>query len=139
MMNNGLRERAKQLAIQPYTIRILADNSVDNEPLYLALNPELEGCVAQGETPEEAVANLNEFRIDYLEHLLEHGLRVPEPASTATITAGTPDPARFGEPARFTLMSNLDLRAQVNSLDDSQEQADPLNSAAWQTTIEFST
>jgi predicted RNase H-like HicB family nuclease len=85
-MSNDLRKKAEQLAARPYTVRILRDDSISDEPLFLALNPELEGCMAQGETPEQAEDNLAEFRVDYIEHLLTHNLQVPYPASMASVT-----------------------------------------------------
>jgi predicted RNase H-like HicB family nuclease len=86
MENSPLFEKAKALAMRPYTLRLLYDDSVSEDPLYVAVNPELDGCVAEGETVEEAEANLAEFRVEYIEHLLKHGLPIPPPASTATTT-----------------------------------------------------
>jgi len=85
MAKNNLHEKALQLAARPYTVRILRDDS-DSETLYLALNPELEGCMAQGETVTEAESNLDEVRVIYIEHLLEHNLPVPYPESMTTVT-----------------------------------------------------
>jgi predicted RNase H-like HicB family nuclease len=85
-MSNDLRKKAEQLAARPYTVRILRDDSISDDPLFLALNPELEGCMAQGETPEQAEDNLAEFRVDYIEHLLKHNLQVPYPSSMASVT-----------------------------------------------------
>lgn len=87
-MNENLREKAKTLAARPYLIRIVRDDSEPEEVLFVALNPELEGCVAQGLSVEEAEANLDEFRIDYIEHLLEHNLPVPDPATTPVTITG---------------------------------------------------
>jgi predicted RNase H-like HicB family nuclease len=84
------REQAKALAARPYTLRVLHDNSTDGEPLYVALNPELEGCLAQGETIREATTNLSVFRIDYIEHLLAHDLPVPYPETMVTKTSSSP-------------------------------------------------
>lgn len=92
-MKNNLRERAKTLAVRPYTVRILRDDSEIDQPLYLALNPELEGCIAQGETIKEAEQNLAEFRVDYIEHLLQHDLPVPYPESMATVTGNVSEGA----------------------------------------------
>jgi|GEM_PF-3908773 len=80
-MNEQLLEKAKVLASQPYTIQIIQDDSDEDEILYVALNPELDGCLAQGLSVEEAESNLDEFRIEYIAHLLEHNLPVPKPAS----------------------------------------------------------
>jgi len=85
-MSENLRQKAKKLAVRPYWVMIRIDASEPDEPLYVALNPELEGCMAQGETVEDAKKNLDEFRVDYIEHLLEHNLPVPAPAG---VTAST--------------------------------------------------
>ncbi len=86
-MSSEQRLLAQKLASRPYTIRILRDDSIPEKPLYMAVNPELEGCMAQGESIEEAERFLDEFRVDYILHLLEHDLPVPEPAATATMTS----------------------------------------------------
>ena len=44
---------------------------------YVAYAPALRGCVSQGETREEALANLKEAIQLYVETLLEDGLPVP--------------------------------------------------------------
>jgi len=41
---------------------------------YTALHPDLKGCVAVGETREEALANLEEARRLWLETAYEHGV-----------------------------------------------------------------
>jgi antitoxin HicB len=48
---------------------------------YTALHPDLKGCVAVGETPEEALANLEEARRLWLETAYEHGDEIPSPPS----------------------------------------------------------
>jgi predicted RNase H-like HicB family nuclease len=75
-----IREQARYLATKPYTVVAFRDTTTDDDYIYVALNPEIEGCVAQGETMEEAQRNLDEVRIGIIEHLLEHNLPVPEPA-----------------------------------------------------------
>jgi len=79
-MSKTTHEQAVELAGRPYTLRIILDDSVEDEPLFVAINPELEGCVAQGETIQEAKSNLDEFRVEYILHLLENNLPIPEPA-----------------------------------------------------------
>jgi len=44
---------------------------------YVAYAPALRGCVSQGETREEALANLKEAMQLFVETLLEDGLPVP--------------------------------------------------------------
>lgn len=46
---------------------------------YLAHHPDLPGCAAQGDTPDEAVANLDTARRLWIETRLEDGLFIPEP------------------------------------------------------------
>jgi predicted RNase H-like HicB family nuclease len=47
---------------------------------YTALHTDLEGCVAVGETREEALANLEEARRLWLETACEHGDEIPLPS-----------------------------------------------------------
>jgi antitoxin HicB len=46
---------------------------------YFARHPDLPGCTAEGESPQEAVANLDESRRLWIEVRLEGGYPVPEP------------------------------------------------------------
>lgn len=48
---------------------------------YIAYHPELPSCLSQGDTPEEAEANLAEATEMAVEHLLAHGLPIPKPYS----------------------------------------------------------
>lgn len=47
--------------------------------LYVALHPELPGCMAQGETAADAMLALEDVRADWLAHYREHGLPIPPP------------------------------------------------------------
>jgi predicted RNase H-like HicB family nuclease len=62
-----------------YTLVLLRDKTTDGDCVYIALNPELEGCMAQGLTEIEAIENLDEIRVEHIEHLLEYHLPVPTP------------------------------------------------------------
>jgi antitoxin HicB len=44
---------------------------------YVAEIEELEGCITQGETPEEAVEMLNDARILWIESAIENGDPIP--------------------------------------------------------------
>ena len=44
--------------------------------------PDLPGCVADGETPDEAIESLSEAKRLWIEARLEHGHHVPEPTNT---------------------------------------------------------
>jgi predicted RNase H-like HicB family nuclease len=55
----------------------------DEDGVYVAEVPALPGCLSQGSTREEAVANVREAMAAYLESLEEHGEPVPPPANPA--------------------------------------------------------
>lgn len=84
MDREELIETASKLASRGYSKRIIKDRTTDGEEIFIAVNPELDGCMAQGETIEDAEAILEEVRVDCIAHLLEHGLYVPEPQETDT-------------------------------------------------------
>jgi predicted RNase H-like HicB family nuclease len=74
-----IHKRATNLSQLGYTIELLRDRATDGDYIYLARNPELEGCMAQGLTEKEALENLSEIRIEHIEHLLEFHLPIPIP------------------------------------------------------------
>lgn len=84
MLNKDRLEKATQLANRNYLITLSHDTLSDGSIMYLARNPELPGCKAQGRTEVEAVNNLRDARIDYIYFLLEDGLNVPSPHSIIT-------------------------------------------------------
>jgi antitoxin HicB len=51
----------------------------DEEGAFVASHSDLQGCLAQGETADEAVVNLDEARQDWISHRFESGLPIPEP------------------------------------------------------------
>lgn len=73
----------------PYRIEIFPD-SIGDRRCYMARHPELVGCMAQGDTPMDALRNLEEARRDYITALLEWRREVPLPKDDveATETAG---------------------------------------------------
>lgn len=87
-MDLDLRSKAEKLARRPYIIKVLRDQTTDDQPIYFARNPELEGCFGQGNTPSEATEDLLDARIDYILSLLEDGLPVPDP-NRLSITSST--------------------------------------------------
>lgn len=60
--------------------------TTSDERCYVAYHPELPSCLSQGETPEEAEANLSEATEMAIEHLLAHGLPIPRPFSLLNAT-----------------------------------------------------
>lgn len=51
----------------------------DSDGYWVAENPELRGCIADGETPQEALSSLNEARKLWIESRASQGLDVPVP------------------------------------------------------------
>lgn len=90
MTEETILEKAKKIASENYQIQVYLDETTDGGNIYVALNPELYGCLAQGETREEAIQNLYDFRVDYIAHLIENKLPIPKPirciASTINLT-----------------------------------------------------
>ena len=85
-MSQNLREKAEKLAHLPYTVEVALDETTRGQVVYLARTIELEGCMGQGETIEEAIEDLRLARIDYIQSLLEDGVTVPFPAPLTTTT-----------------------------------------------------
>ncbi|MCC3779376.1 toxin-antitoxin system HicB family antitoxin [Streptomyces sp. UNOB3_S3] len=70
-----LQSRAEELFQLPWSREVLADEDGG----YLARVPELPGCFADGDTVEEALANLNLILREWLTISLERGDSVPQP------------------------------------------------------------
>lgn len=51
----------------------------DEEGIFVASHPDLPGCLAQAESANEAVANLDEARHAWISYRFENGLPIPEP------------------------------------------------------------
>ena len=63
---------------------VITEKAGDN---YSAYSPDLPGCVATGETREEAERNMHEAIRMYVQGLMEDGLPVPESHSSASYVA----------------------------------------------------
>ena len=79
-MSETYLEIAKKLAARPYLIVKSKDETTTGKSIYLARALEIENCFGQGNTPEEAEQDFRAALVDFIEGLLEDGLRVPEPA-----------------------------------------------------------
>ena len=53
----------------------------DEDGIYVAEVPSLPGCISQGRSREEAVANVREAMAAYLQSLEDHGDPIPPPIS----------------------------------------------------------
>jgi predicted RNase H-like HicB family nuclease len=97
-MNKAQLEEAIKLASRPYNITVSQDRLSNGSKVYMARNPELAGCKAQGNSPTDAINNLRDARIDYIYYLIEDGLEVPVPATQTNITSSQivePQPVQF--------------------------------------------
>jgi len=70
----------------PYAVEVVPDATTEGDVCYLAKHPELPGCMAHGDTTDEALQNLDDARRLYLTTLLNRGLEVPKPESATTAT-----------------------------------------------------
>ena len=78
-MRKENRKLAESLANRPYQAHVFLDETTDGEPVYVALVPEMSGCIAHGDTVEEALEWLESARVDHIWFLLDHKMEVPEP------------------------------------------------------------
>jgi predicted RNase H-like HicB family nuclease len=69
-----------------YLTVILEDRYTNGTRCFLAMHPQLPGCMSHGDSTEEAVHNLEDARREYIASLIEDGLEVPTPV---VITTGT--------------------------------------------------
>lgn len=64
----------------PYTIILEVSDDGDGE-YYVARVAELPHCMIHGNTPQEAIAEIEEVKLDWIKSNLERGLKIPEPIS----------------------------------------------------------
>jgi predicted RNase H-like HicB family nuclease len=82
-----MSEQAKDLAHYlslPYTEVLRRDDEGD----FVARVEELQGCLAHGETREEAIANLQAVKELWVKDALQNGDRIPEPAAEEDLPSG---------------------------------------------------
>ena len=78
-MTTKNRKEATSLAKRQYQAHVFLDETTDGEPVYVAIVPEMPGCVAHGDTVEEALEWLDSAKVDHIWFLLDKGLEVPDP------------------------------------------------------------
>ncbi len=54
-----MKNNVKEYIELPYSTVVVPDVTTDGEFCYMAYHPELEGCMPHGDTPEEALHNLD--------------------------------------------------------------------------------
>ena len=84
-MDEKLLARSKSLASRGYSITIQIDHTTDGEDIYFAQCEELDGCMAQGKTPEKAIQNMIVAIEDFIYFLLEDEMPVPKPSQFQTM------------------------------------------------------
>ena len=68
------------MADQPqYTTMVKLQQTTDGGLCYIAYHPELPECISQGETSEDARANLDEATQMVLEHMRQNHIPIPKP------------------------------------------------------------
>lgn len=86
MNKDELHRKATIAVAWPYAVKISKDETVDGQPVFLAMHPELPGCMAQGKDVEEAIANLKEVTFEYIVSLLEDRVPIPMPSGRIKTT-----------------------------------------------------
>ncbi len=82
MNSDALWDKAGMLSARPYKVEFEWDELSDESPVVMAINPELPGCMAQGDTEEEALKELEEARQEYIYLRLMKDRPVPEPENS---------------------------------------------------------
>lgn len=79
MVNKGnIEKELEYYAKLPYTV--IVEQWDDGEgPYWVARIAELPHCLIHADTPEEAVKEIQEVKMDWIRSNLERGLRIPEP------------------------------------------------------------
>jgi len=70
---------ANENPIPAYATIVVRSTATTGEVLYEAWHPEINGCLGQGATPEEAEADLAEATALVLEHLVARDRSIPKP------------------------------------------------------------
>lgn len=85
---------------------------------YFVTHPDLDGCMAEGGTLEEAVANLSDSRELWIEARLEGGYPVPEPAAEnySGRVSLRMTPELHGQLARIADRRGVSLNLLLNSV-----------------------
>jgi len=78
-MNEKNYKKAESLSRRPYQAQVFLDETTDGEAVYVAIVPEMPGCIAHGDTVEEALEWLESAKLDHIWFLLDKNLDVPEP------------------------------------------------------------
>ena len=78
MVVKNVGEKLEYYSKLPYNI-IVEMWGDEGEPYWVARIAELPHCLIHGDTPEEAIAEIEEVKRDWIKSNLERGLKIPEP------------------------------------------------------------
>lgn len=73
--------RIADFLARDFTITMEGERTPSRQPVFAAWRDDLPGCIAQGNSEQEAVERLIDVIPAYLESLLQRGLALPEPVS----------------------------------------------------------
>lgn len=80
-----MSHQAPPYAESTYATEIVRETLEDGSTVYVASHPELDGCMAHGDTVDEARANLAEAFQLSMEHLAEYELPIPAPRARLVV------------------------------------------------------
>ena len=80
----------------PYEETVEREDCTNGTECYVARVIELRGCLSHGETPEEALENLQDAKRLYVEKMLEAGVELPEPELAVTDGTAAADSIEVG-------------------------------------------
>lgn len=84
MTKEGIDKRIKEIMDRPYA-RVLVPDETGG---YVAEVLEFPGCISEGDTPDEAIENLEDAMRGWLQVALENGQRIPEPLEAGPSAEG---------------------------------------------------
>ena len=73
-MKKKILKKARRLAARPYEVQFVPDFNTDGNPVFFARIPEMPGCVAHGDTIEEAREWIELAKVDFIYFYLEDGI-----------------------------------------------------------------
>jgi predicted RNase H-like HicB family nuclease len=71
--------KIKDYLTMPYAVEVQEEETTDGGHCFVAFHPELPGCMAHGDSREEALENLREAKELYISALLDRDVEVPLP------------------------------------------------------------
>jgi antitoxin HicB len=104
-LSKAMKKNVSHYMNLPYTF-IIQPYQDESEFYYVGKVLELDGCMTDGETREEALSNLREAMEGWIETKLENGFNVPEPITE------TPASGKFTLRLPKTLHNRLTMEAK---------------------------